>query len=347
MAKYSIGDLPQARRLGRTACDADGLHVFWTGSGLAFNFKGSYLAIHVRSGFKQYEYYLGLVLDGTMILRLPVMPAEPGARPDFTLTIPLLHLEDTAREHTVRILNDVQPIDADPDRFLIFEALETDGEILPPPTYKYMLEFVGDSITSGEGAIGAKEEEEWITAWYSSVRTFPFFTAQALGAEYRILSQSGWGVSRDWAGDKNNVLPRIYDRICYPANPEKKYDFSAEPANAVIINLGTNDAQPGADLAAVKEKGIAFLKDVRKKNPGAAIVWVYGMLGMGSDGTVDMKETLEDMVVTYRSESGDERASFLLLPDTKADGFGARSHPGLGSHKATAEALAEYLRKLL
>lgn len=229
----------------------------------------------------------------------------------------------------------------------INRGLETDGEISPSPAYKYMLEFVGDSITSGEGAIGAQTEEEWISAWFSSVQTFPFLTAQRLGAEYRIISQSGWGISRDWAGDKNNVLPRIYDRTAYPGFPEKRYDFSREPAGAVIINLGTNDAQPRADLAAVKEKGLAFLKEVRTKNPGAVIVWCYGMLGSGRCGSTDMKETLEDMIAAYRSESGDERVFYLQLPNTEGEDLGARSHPGLPSHAKAADVLSAFLQKVL
>lgn len=344
---YSMKVLPQVRRLGRTVEDAEGLHVFWTGSGIAFDFTGSYLAVRVRSGFLKYEYYLSLVLDGALLLRVPVMSADLAQRKDFSLTIPLLHLEDTGKVHSVRIVNDVQPIDAEPERFLIIVGLETDGEISPSPAYKYMLEFVGDSISSGEGAIGAQTEEEWISAWFSSVQTFPFLTAQRLGAEYRIISQSGWGISRDWAGDKNNVLPRIYDRTAYPGFPEKRYDFSREPAGAVIINLGTNDAQPRADLAAVKEKGLAFLKEVRTKNPGAVIVWCYGMLGSGRCGSTDMKETLEDMIAAYRSESGDERVFYLQLPNTEGEDLGARSHPGLPSHAKAADVLSAFLQKVL
>ena len=61
------------------------------------------------------------------------------------------------------------------------------------PEPKYRLEFVGDSITSGEGTVGAVYEEDWISAFFSAENTYPRMVADALSAEYRVISQSGWG----------------------------------------------------------------------------------------------------------------------------------------------------------
>jgi hypothetical protein len=52
---------------------------------------------------------------------------------------------------------------------------------------------VGDSITSGEGTVGAVYEEDWISAFFSAENTYPRMVADALSAEYRVISQSGWG----------------------------------------------------------------------------------------------------------------------------------------------------------
>ena len=68
------------------------------------------------------------------------------------------------------------------------------GAFLPLPAPQYRLEFVGDSITSGEGAIGAVPEEAWAGAFFSAENHYARLTADALGAEYRCLSQSGWGI---------------------------------------------------------------------------------------------------------------------------------------------------------
>ena len=61
----------------------------------------------------------------------------------------------------VRVLKDVQAMHDDPDHFLLIEALAFEGgTFLPLPEPAYRLEFVGNSITSGEGAIGAVCEED-------------------------------------------------------------------------------------------------------------------------------------------------------------------------------------------
>ena len=51
----------------------------------------------------------------------------------------------------VRVLKDVQAMPDEPDHFLQITALGgRDGEFLPLPAPAYRLEFIGDSITSGE-----------------------------------------------------------------------------------------------------------------------------------------------------------------------------------------------------
>lgn len=66
----------------------------------------------------------------------------------------------------VRLLKDVQAMHDDPAHLLQITGLEyAGGDFLPLPEPQYRLEFVGDSITSGEGAIGAKPEEDWVGAF--------------------------------------------------------------------------------------------------------------------------------------------------------------------------------------
>ncbi len=52
----------------------------------------------------------------------------------------------------VRLLKDVQAMHDDPAHLLQITGLEyAGGDFLPLPEPQYRLEFVGDSITSGEG----------------------------------------------------------------------------------------------------------------------------------------------------------------------------------------------------
>ena len=103
----------------------------------------------------------------------------------------------------------------DPAHLLQITGLEyAGGEFLPLPEPQYRLEFVGDSITSGEGAIGAKPEEDWVGAFFSAENHYGRLTADALGAEYRCISQSGWGIVTGWDNDVRHVMPPYYTQVC-------------------------------------------------------------------------------------------------------------------------------------
>lgn len=75
---------------------------------------------------------------------------------------------------------------------LLVHGLRADGEFLPLAQKQLRLEVIGDSITSAEGAIGAKSEEDWIAPLFCAARGYPFLLAKALDADLRVLSQSGW-----------------------------------------------------------------------------------------------------------------------------------------------------------
>ena len=94
---------------------------------------------------------------------------------------------------------------------------------------------MGDSITSGEGTVGAVYEEDWISAFFSAMNTYPRMVADALSAEYRVVSQSGWGIVTGWDGNVENKIPPFYTQVCGLLTGERNaslgalqdYDFEA------------------------------------------------------------------------------------------------------------------------
>lgn len=358
---YSPARLPQLRVLGRTGPAREPVTLFWTASGLELLTTGGELWLGLNAGYDAYEPWLSVELNGAWISRFPVAPGRSE--------VCIFRGMTPGRARRVRILKDVQAMSEDPAHLLQVTALRTDGEFLPLPAPSLRLEFVGDSITSGEGALGAVCEEDWVSAFFSAENHYGRMTADALGAEYRVVSQSGWGLLSGWDNDPRHRLLPYYRQVCglaagaqnAAAGAQQPYDFAAWPADAVVVNLGTNDAcalhnppwrdpQTGeafaqtADaphLARLEQSAVDGLRLLRAYNPQALLVWAYGMLGD------ELRPVLEAAVTRYRCESGDTRAWFLPLPDTTPETVGAREHPGAAVHRRAAAVLTDFLREKL
>ena len=298
--EQSVWELPQVRILGRHTHAGDALTLFYTASGIECLFTGSELWLELNADYETYEPWISVELNGAWISRFPVAPGHSEVCVFRGMT-------PGAPKH-VRVFKDVQAMSGDERHLLQITALRwADGDFLPLPAPAYRLEFVGDSITSGEGAIGALPEEDWISAFFSAMNHYARFTADALGAEYRLVSQSGWGILSSWDNDPHCRVLSYYKEVCGLAQgarnrelgAQQPNDFAAWPADAVIINLGTNDAgashnppwtdpQTGetygqnttpAHRAQLEQAVVDGLQMLRRCNPQALLVWVYGMLG--------------------------------------------------------------------
>lgn len=363
MSLSPVSALPNVRVLGRHLPGQEPLTLFYTASGLECRFTGSELWLELAADYELFEPWISVELNGAWISRFPVNRGQSE--------ICLFRGMTPGPAKHVRVLKDVQAMRDDPRHLLQITGLRHEGgAFVPLPAPRLRLEFVGDSITSGEGAIGAVEEQDWIPAFFSAENHYGRMTADALGAEYRIVSQSGWGVCTGWDNDPRHAIPPLYRQICGAADGPRNealgagrpYDFSGWPAGAVIVNLGTNDANalrnppwrdpadgslhPCPGLQELERCAAEFLETLRACNPGALLVWAYGMLGSSAqDGGV--QQALESAVARYCAASGDCRARFLLLPDTAPGTFGARSHPGAASHRRAAETLTAFLQQEL
>lgn len=339
---------------------------FWTGSGIEINAKAGELWVEVEADFDVYEPWISWSVNGAALGRMPLGKGRQwiclfrGMNPEVV--------------KQVRILKDVQAMSADGRHLLIFHTIRVEGELVEPPTHARKIEFIGDSITSGEGSIGAQKEEDWVSMLFSAGHDYAVLASDALDAEFHIISQSGWGTYVSWDNHPECTIPPIYEQVCGLMWGERQrelgcaeaYDFSAWQPDVVVINLGTNDngafRQPAytdpktgktyklevnaddtlnqTSVRIVQDTMKQFLYTLRKDNPQAFLLWVYGMLGH------ELAPAIEAMVAEYRAESGDDNAAFLLLPNTEGDAVGARWHPGLPAHQAAAHVITEAIRNL-
>ncbi len=367
MKKYTLSEVSDYKIYGRTDETQFPLPLFWNGSAIEVNVTGSELWIDVEIDFETYEPWVGTYLGGEFMSRQMLMPGQ------HSLCLFRGMTPETVKN--VKFTRELQAMSEDDTCHILIYGFQTDGVFLPVKSPQHKIEFIGDSITSGEGTYGALDETDWIPMFMSADRNYALMTAKALDADYRLISQGGWGVLSGWDNNPYHNIPTFYEKICGlcagPTNTAlgatKPHDFTSWQPDIVVVNLGTNDCsafeQPAwideatgetfeqrknadgsyhpDDLARFEQHVIDFLKMLRKNNPEADIVWTYGMLGYS------LTLPICNAINTYKAASGDQHVFFLQLPDTTPETVGSHAHPGFKSHQRAAQVLIEFLRSLL
>ena len=327
---------PRCTPLGRHDPKEEKAQLWWSGAGVRFTLDCTYLAAEVTSRHTAHAAWLGVMADGAPVARLPLLPG--------THLYPLLSGMEKGVAHEITVLKDTQA-GYDESGPVTLEALETDGEITPAPERKRLLEFIGDSLTVGEGCMGPQSGEEWRMVYISHMPAFPTLVSEALGADKRVIALGGWGAARSWDNNPESRIGRIYDRLCavipggdVPAPEGEK------PADAVIINLGTNDnsafdrvplPEQDAFRREIRCRAAELIRMARKRNPGAYILWAYGLCGNQLEGV--LRQAVKD--------SGDPNAGYLAL--TPARSNGSRMHPSRESHETAAQEIISALKEHL
>ena len=339
-------DVPGLRLLGRLDPDQQPIALDWTGSGLEVRFRGGNLWAELEAPARSPILWMIVLADGCPVCRFPV---EPGCR-----FYPLLLGMEAEKERTVTLLKETQCMPSAPEATVFLRSLRHDGALLPLPPYARRIEFIGDSLTSAEGSLAPRGNDEWITPWFSARANYSWYACQALNADRRILSQSGYGVCWDWEHTEKNNMSDGYEKtvgVLFGAAAEQRgcrrdYDFAAWPADCVCIRLGSNDSN-GMNQRQSLERDretvilgcLQLIRKVRKHNPAAQIVWILP----GSDAHPELARE----AVRRALAEGMEKISCFALPDyTEAD-FGARAHPHAEWNRMAGQLLAAYLEKLL
>ena len=332
--------------LGRTKLQQP-LPLFWTGSGLEFTADGSTLSIELSTDYAEFEQWIRMELDGATVLRMPL----PKGKSSITLYRGL----NPQEKRRVRILKEVQAFSQDDEACLLIHGIELDGLLYEKPAYPRKIEVIGDSLTSGEGLQGAKHLMDWGSLVHSTEGHYVEALGEMLDAEVRHISQGGWGAYISWDGKTDCAIPPIYEKVCGLLSGAKNaalganepYDFSEWKADAVVINLGTNDGS-GLGIPCTPEKAQIFAETVKKFlhtlrrcNPDAYLLWAYGMCG------TPMEAHILSGLEAYKKESGDTRVSYLSLTPCPDEWLGSRSHPGRKSHALTALEVGSFLQKVL
>ncbi|MBQ7618538.1 MAG: hypothetical protein IJS51_00200, partial [Treponema sp.] len=208
MKTFLAGDLALSENgkikiMGRAAYSGDGVDFFWSASGFELNANGSELWAQIQSDYDKFEVWISVWLNGVQTARLML---NKGLN-DVCLyrNLPASNVKN------IRVYKETQAMGDDAKHRFLLKSLSTDGDLLPVPPQPLRMEFIGDSITSGEGTVGAKGETDWTSIFFGATKTWAFKLAQNLGADFNVISQSGWGVVSGYDCNLDHAIPKHYE----------------------------------------------------------------------------------------------------------------------------------------
>lgn len=338
--------------LGRTYFDNDILYCALSGTGAEFTFTGTECSVVIKgdnnsSSPSADDNYarIGVYLDGERVVDDMMDESEK--------TFEVFKSEE---EKTVTV--SVVKLSESPMSTIGIKEIKVKGGKIQPTENKDMLvEFIGDSITCGYGIDDPNKDHHFVTATEDVTKAYAYLTAQALNADYSIVSFSGYGIISGYTDSDTKVtaqtVPQYYTKLGYSwstngtFSPQAvEWDFSRRQPDLVVVNLGTNDdSYTQNDVEKQNEYSenyTEFLKLIREKNPSARILCVFGVMGDR------LYPFVEKAVEDYTSETGDSNISaFKLTPHSARDGYSADWHPSVSTQQRTAEKVTEEIRRLI
>ena len=355
---------------GRTLYDKTHEAVFfnWTCSGFSLRFSGTRLEMNAVAFSETYPGeadslpWFALFLDGKQEPER-IFCLHPGQQ---TITL----FESASKEtHTLKL---VKRSEGSKGRAGL-RSLSLDGELLglPAEQKRRRIEFVGDSITCGFGNEMPPEAAQFSAEQENGLLSYGAVASGLLDAEFQMICVSG--IPLCWARDESYrmTLPGVSDfhppvrtMEGYYAFADRfheeregktesftRWDFSRFVPDAVVINLGTNDAfrirvsgNDPAEAAHFQARYVAFLKQVRALNGDQP--WLVCTLG-----SMDyfLYDNIEKAAAEYRAKTGDERVVCFKFGaiDPWGEGMGGLGHPNAKTQLRMGKELAKLLETLI
>lgn len=181
-----------------------------------------------------------------------------------------------------------------------------------------LLEFVGDSIT-----VGTTSSKNALTA-------YGWLTGEQLGAAHTQIAEGG-ACLVSAADGCTGMADRFLRGNTAAGSP--LWDFSRYQADAVVINLGTNDVGHGVSTTTFQTVYTRLLRDVRAKYPRAAILALQ---------TFTKRYSAQTQAAVQAVTAAGDRNTFFVPTDgwLPAGGLSDNVHPNDAGHRAVAARLA-------
>jgi lysophospholipase L1-like esterase len=258
-------------------------HSYWGGAYIRAEFTGTSLSVK-----------LGQRVDLAVFIDTKPVSIKTGSNGTVSLASGL-----PPGNHTVKMVAKYQSDE------IVFQGfvLSSGATTIAPAKSKALIEFVGNSITSGSVTTNG------------NISAFPWLVGETLGADRTAISYPGICLvgNGHYSG---NGFPGIGQEIQYfklvtpPITPTttqpgaKDWDFNQYTPDMVVINLGTNDALAGGiSGATVQASYINMMKKIRAKLPKTRI---FAVRTFGGYNETQTKAAVDALV-----NGGDKRVHYV------------------------------------
>ena len=352
--KYYPADDSHVKYVGRTLFQDKILWLALSGSGIEFDFQGSHLELLLKgddnavSNFAplQDKVRIGVIIDGIRVVDDMLTAAEK----QYTLID-----SDTTHTYHVQVIK----LSESPMSIVGIKQLTADENAVLTPTKKQQrrLEFIGDSITCGYGVDDSNMEHTFSTATEDVTKAYAYLTAQALHADYSMVSYSGYGIISGFTQTDERLVDQLvpphypiigFSRgtINHEAIMGKAWDFTNFRPDLIVLNLGTNDDSFCQDKEERQEEFAAsyqkFLHDIRRLNPDAVILCTYGIMNQR------LFPYIEKAIAAYKKDTNDENIhSMKFNLHKESDGYVVDFHPSSRTHNKSAWMLVQKIREIM
>lgn len=273
-------------RIGRTDSCAE---IYWTGSSVSLNVKGT-SAVNALLSDEQGNNYYYVIVDG-------VEASATKLKIDKEKKLYSLASNLSNGPHRIELFK-ITNTDYITTRFFGF-AVDKAGRVMKASKKpRRKIEFFGNSITCGHGAdVPADSADSGAPQYFNNYKAYGAITARHFGAQYHCTAKSGIGITISWF---NEVMPELYDRL-NPADSTSKWDFALYTPDIVVVNLFQNDSwlvnrpdheqfkrrfgttKPTEDFIIAAYKG--FIQNLRSRYARAVIICCLGNMDATKEGS--------------------------------------------------------------
>ncbi len=307
------------------------MRAAWSGSYVTVRFFGTSLAARIQDDGVN---YFNVVVDGGPPTVLKTDKANGQAR--YPLVDGL-----APGEHTLSLHRRTEARAGE----ITLHGFETDpaGRLLPPPGKKTrLIEFVGDSITTGYGNEGKGPRCTYVAREQNELATYGALAARALAADHTTIA---------WSGKTIHEMTEYFDKALPARTESPAWNFAAYTPDVIVLNLGTNNvANQDPGEARFVRVYLELLRMVRKAHPHAFLIAALGP--MLTDRYPEGRQSLTKArrytmrALSKAKEAGESRLAFLEFREQRhEEGLGCGFHPGLATHKRMGEQLAAFIKE--